>query len=60
LSASLGLITPTSLAIDAMLAPCVVAGLLTGRAIVKRISQKLFDTLLLLFTAVAAVRLMLG
>jgi uncharacterized membrane protein YfcA len=60
LSASLGLITPTSLAIDAMLTPCVVAGLLTGRSIVKRISQKLFDTLLLLFTAVAAVRLMLG
>lgn len=59
-SASLGLISPKSLAIDAVLAPCVLAGLVTGRAIVKRISQKLFDTLLLLFTGVAAVRLIFG
>ena len=60
LSASLGLISLESLAIDALLAPCVLAGLVAGRAIVKRIPQKLFDTLLLLFTGVAALRLMLG
>lgn len=59
-SASLGLISPKSLAIDAVLAPCVVVGLVTGRAVVRKIPQKLFDTLLLLFTAVAAVRLLLG
>ena len=60
LSASLGLISLESLAIDALLAPCVLAGLVAGLAIVKRIPQKLFDTLLLLFTGVAALRLMLG
>jgi uncharacterized membrane protein YfcA len=46
--------------IDVMLAPCVLAGLVTGRAVVRKIPQKLFDTLLLVFTAVAAVRLMLS
>ncbi len=59
-SASLGLISPKSLLIDVMLAPCVLAGQVTGRAVVRKIPQKLFDTLLLVFTAVAAVRLMLS
>jgi uncharacterized membrane protein YfcA len=59
-SASLGLISPKSLLIDAILAPCVVAGLVTGRAVVRKIPQKAFDTLLLVFTAVAALRLVFG
>ncbi|MGA0039590.1 MAG: sulfite exporter TauE/SafE family protein [Pirellulales bacterium] len=59
-SASLGLMSPKSLAIDAILAPCVVAGLITGRAVVRKIPQKAFDTLLLLFTAVAALRLLIS
>jgi uncharacterized membrane protein YfcA len=59
-SASLGLMSPKSLAIDAILAPCVVAGLITGRAVVRKIPQKAFDTLLLLFTALAALRLLIS
>ena len=59
-SASLGLIDRDSLLIDLVLAPCVVAGLVFGLLVVPRLPQKLFDTLLLAFTAVAAVRLMVG
>jgi uncharacterized membrane protein YfcA len=59
-SASLGLIDRDSLLIDLVLAPCVVAGLVFGLLVVRRLPQKLFDTLLLAFTAVAAVRLMVG
>ena len=58
-SASLGLIDSLSLGIDLVLAPCVVAGLLTGRAIVRLIPQRVFDTLLLAFTACAAIRLII-
>ena len=59
-SASLGLIDSLSLGIDLVLAPCVVAGLLTGRAIVRLIPQRVFDTLLLAFTACAAIRLIIS
>ena len=59
-SASLGLISPGTLLVDLVLAPCVVAGLVFGLLVVRRLPQKLFDTLLLAFTAVAAVRLIVG
>lgn len=59
-SASLGLITGPSLTLNALLAPCVVAGIFLGRAIVTRLPQKLFSTLVLFFTAIAAIRLLMG
>ncbi len=57
-SATLGLIQPETLMFNALLAPAVVVGLLVGRRIVHRIPQRVFDWLLLVFTATAAVRLM--
>jgi uncharacterized protein len=57
LSANLGLIGPTTLAINLLLAPCVVVGLMIGRWIVARIPQRAFDSLILAFTAAGALRL---
>jgi uncharacterized protein len=57
-SINLGLIDPSSLSINIVLAPVVVVGLFFGRWIIKKIPQKLFDSLLLAFTAVAALRLL--
>ncbi len=56
--ASLGLIGAESLLFDAILSPAILAGMLLGRWLVHRISQRLFDTLLLLFAGVAALRLL--
>jgi uncharacterized membrane protein YfcA len=57
LSASLGLIHPDTLALDAILSPAIVGGMMIGRWLVHRIPQRLFDTLLLIFAATAAMRL---
>ena len=56
-STGLGLIDPRTLLVDLALAPLVVAGLFSGRWVVRRLPQRGFDTLLLAFTAVAALRL---
>lgn len=56
-SASLGLIRGDTLLLNALLIPAVGLGLLAGRWLVVRIPQRLFDALLLLFAAVAALRL---
>lgn len=56
-SAGLGLIDASSLAVNASLAPCVVAGLALGRWIVRRLPQRTFDTVLLAFSGLAALRL---
>lgn len=56
-SFSLGLIDLHSLAIDALFAPGVWLGMCLGSWMVKRIPQKLFDSFLLAFTFVAALRL---
>lgn len=56
-SASLGLIHLDSLRLNAVLVPSIAAGLFFGRWLVRRIPQRLFDALLLLFAAVAALRL---
>lgn len=58
-SANLGFLTAESLLIDLILAPCVVAGLIFGLMVVRRLPQKVFDTFLLAFTAVAAIRMVL-
>jgi uncharacterized membrane protein YfcA len=57
LSMNLGLIDGSTLLLNAILAPFVLAGLLAGRWIVRRISQQIFDSFLLVFTALAAIRL---
>jgi uncharacterized membrane protein YfcA len=57
-SVNLGLIDPATIALDLVLAPAVLGGLLCGRWIVRRLPQRIFDTLLLAFSAVAALRLM--
>ncbi len=57
-SYELGLISIETVRLNLMLSPLVVVGMLLGSKIVKYIPQKLFDTLLLTFTAIAAIRLM--
>lgn len=56
-STNLGLIAPGTLAINAALAPGVVLGLFLGRAFLRRLPQRAFETLVLCLTACAAARL---
>lgn len=56
-SYQLGLITPASLGVGAVMAPMIPLGIWTGRYFVRRISQTWFNTILLALTAVAAFRL---
>lgn len=56
-SFELDLISPSSLSLNLLLAPAILPGMLLGRWLIKRISQKAFDSLLLLLTGVAAIRL---
>lgn len=58
-SAWLGVIHGSSLALDAVLLPAVMFGLLSGRWLIGRISQRVFDSVLLAFAALAALRLIL-
>ena len=59
-SYQLGLINGATLRTGAMLAPMVPLGMLAGRWLVQRISQRLFNIILLAFTAVMAARLAWG
>jgi len=56
---SLGLIRLDTLALNVMLMPLIALGLWLGTLVVKRIPQKLFDSLILLFTGIAALRMLL-
>jgi hypothetical protein len=56
-SMNLGLIDRSTLLINVILAPMILVGLFCGRWIVRKIPQRLFDSLILIFTAVAALRL---
>jgi uncharacterized membrane protein YfcA len=56
-SISLGLIRGSTLALNAVLSPAVVAGIFIGRGLTAHIPQRLFDSLLLAFAGVAALRL---
>ncbi|MFF4698579.1 TSUP family transporter [Streptomyces chattanoogensis] len=58
-SAGLGLIAPGALALDAALAPAVIAGAALGRACVQRIDQALFARLVLAFTALSSLNLLI-
>ena len=59
-SINLGFISSKTLFVDLLLAPCVIFGLIFGLMVVRRLPQKLFDTFLLGFTAVVAVRMILA
>jgi uncharacterized membrane protein YfcA len=56
-SLGLGLVTRETLLFNAALAPIVLAGVLGGRWLVYRLPQRVFDVLLLVFAAAAALRL---
>jgi hypothetical protein len=58
LSFQLGLITQESLRVDASVFAFIPIGFLLGRYCVNKIPQRAFDILLLLFTAIAAIRLL--
>ncbi|HET9424349.1 MAG TPA: sulfite exporter TauE/SafE family protein [Gemmatimonadaceae bacterium] len=57
-SAGIGVIDAQTLMFDAMLVPAVFAGLLAGRWLIHRVPQRAFDTLMLAFAGIAAVRLL--
>ena len=56
-SAGLGLIRSETLALNAVLVPAVVVGVVSGRWIVHRLPQQVFDLLMLAFAVIAALRL---
>ena len=59
-SAALGLIHADSLLLNVVLAPGVAVGLWGGRWLTHRISQRVFDGLLLAFAGLAALRMVWG
>ena len=56
-SAGLGLIRTNTLLLNAVLVPAVLVGVFSGRWIVHRLPQRVFDLLMLGFAAIAALRL---
>jgi len=58
-SVHLGLIHAESLLIDAILLLPMIPGALLGPVILKRINQSMFETMVLVFTIIAAVRLLI-
>ena len=54
----LGLIPPSSLGMDAALAPVAVAGALGGRCVLERLPQAWFEGLVLVFAVVGGLRLL--
>ncbi len=57
LSYNLGLITPATLAVGAAMSLAIPIGILVGRWMVSRVSQRWFNGILLAFTGIAAMRL---
>ncbi len=57
-SLQLGLISGPSLQLNLLLVPAIAGGLFLGRAAIARLPQKWFDTLVLGFALVAAVKLL--
>jgi uncharacterized membrane protein YfcA len=56
-SAGLGLIHPGTLKFNLILSPAVLLGFLIGGWLIRRVPQRLFDGVLMVFAAVAAFRL---
>jgi uncharacterized membrane protein YfcA len=59
-SVGLGVIHGSSLALNAALVPAIIVGLLAGRWLIARLPQRAFETVLLVFAAAAAVRLLMN
>ena len=59
-SAGLGLIRVDTLLFNLVLVPAVIAGVFSGRWLLHRLPQRLFNLLMLAFAAIAALRLILG
>lgn len=59
LAVGVGVVNPRTLWIDVVLAPVVVVAALFGRRLASHMSKRIFDPLVLVFTAVAAVNLLL-
>jgi uncharacterized protein len=57
-SLQLGLITSHSLLLNALLAPLIIGGLFLGREVVARLRQRTFDSLVLIFAVVGALKLL--
>ena len=55
---SLGLIRLDTLALNATLVPLIALGLWVGTMLIKRIPQRLFDSLILILTGVASLRML--
>lgn len=55
---SLGLIRLDTLALNAMLIPLIALGLWVGTRIIRKIPQRLFDSLILVLTGVASLKLL--
>ncbi len=54
----LGLINLNSLPLDVAVAPFAIAGAVFGRQVINHIDQKLFENLMIIFTLLAALRLL--
>lgn len=59
-SVSQGVIHGSSLALNVVLIPAIVTGLLAGRYLIARLPQRAFEGMLLVFAAAAALRLLLS
>lgn len=57
-SLQLGLINSSTLLLNVLLAPLIIGGLFFGREVVSRLPQRAFDTLVLVFAVVGALKLM--
>jgi len=58
-SASLGLINGSSLILNLIVAPAVIAGIFLGKWLIGRINQPTFEWLMVVFTFIGAIRLIL-
>jgi uncharacterized membrane protein YfcA len=59
-SANLGLIQRETLMLNLVLLPLIVVGLGMGRAVIHRIPQRTFDTVILIFSAAAAIHMLVS
>ena len=59
-SVGIGVVSRESLTLDLVVVPAVVVGLVGGRWLIHRIPQRAFDMLMLVFAALASLKLVLG